>query len=317
MLLDFGRLLLGGLGLYFGAEWLISSAAALARRLGVPPLAVGMTIVAYGTSAPELTVSVAAALEGSSAIALGNVIGSNIANIGLILGITALMSPPLVEATIIRREVPVLFLSALAVPVVMWDGVLGRVEGSLLIAGAIAFTIFALRTAKQDPAFEVEVEQEEKEIEGSGSPLKLAAVGLAGLGVLVAGGDFFVDGAVGLARAFGMSERIVGLTIVAVGTSLPEMAASLVATLRGHSSIAIGNVVGSNIFNVLFILGATAMVKPITGSLAEMRLDIAAMLVMTVAAALFLRSARHIVRAEGAALVAGYALFIGLLVAGG
>jgi cation:H+ antiporter len=317
MLLDLGMLVIGIVLLYFGAEWLVEGSAGLARSMGVRPLVVGLTVVAYGTSAPELVVSLLASLEGRSAIALGNVVGSNIANIGAILGVTALISPPRVEPTLIRRELPVLVASALLVPLFLLDGGISRLEGTLLLAGAVGFTLLTLRLAKEipvsAPTLRTEVRAEVEAEAATGSRPKL--VGLSGVGLvgLVAGGKLFVDGASAVALALGMSERVVGLTIVAVGTSLPEMAASVVAALRGHSSIAIGNVVGSNIFNVLLILGGAAVANPIAGTLSGLRLDMAVLMGFSLAAVLLMRGARHVSRVEGGLLVASYAAFLGVL----
>ncbi len=313
-MLDVLRVLGGGLFLYLGAEWLVRGAAGLARALGVRPLIIGLTVIAYGTFAPELVVSMVAALDGKPAIALGNVIGSNIANLGLILGATALLAPPRVDATLIRREVPLLLFSALAIPVLLFDGVVSRIEGALLVATALGFTYLAVRsargTAPADAALRAEVREEVAEEAPTGSKAKLLGLSVLGLGGLVAGGKVFVDGAVGIALTLGMSERMVGLTIVAVGTSLPELAASLVAARRGHAALAVGNVVGSNIFNVLLILGATALARPIEGSLSVLRNDLIALAVVTVMGAVFLRGDRVLSRIEGSVLVAGYAAFL-------
>lgn len=316
MAMDLGALLLGGVLLYFGAEWLVKGAAGLAGSFGVKPLVIGLTVVAYGTSMPELVVSAAAALEGRGAIAIGNVVGSNIANIGLILGVTALISPPAVDGALIRRELPALLATTALLPLLLLDGVVSRVEAALLLLGALAFTLVTLRTK---PSKGVETAATaEADAEAAGAPksqgrLALAGLGLLGLAFLVGGGKAFVDGAVGLALAVGMSERVVGLTIVAIGTSLPELAASLVAALRGHSSIAIGNVIGSNIFNVLFILGGAGSIRPIEMALSSVALDLVALAIATLMALLFMRSSRVITRLEGGFLAGSYGAFLALL----
>ncbi len=312
-----GLVLLAGLVLLVaGADWFVKGAAGLAEAFGVAPLVVGLTVVAYGTSMPELVVSAAAALDGRSAIALGNVLGSNIANIGLILGITALVSPPSVEGSIIRREVPALILAALALPFVLFNGVISRLEGGLLLLGAVVFTWVTVRFAKgasaTDPAV-AEAMEEVAEKSAHGSRLRLSAFALVGLVMLLAGGNWFVDAAVDIANTFGISERVIGLTVVAVGTSLPELAASVVAALRGHSAMAVGNVIGSNIFNVFFVLGATGSLQPIRADIGSSQLDIAMMLAFTLLAALLLRGARRISRVEGGVLVVCYvAAMVGL-----
>lgn len=310
MIVDVLQLAAGAAMLYLGAEWLVKGAAGLALALRIPPVVVGATVVAYATSAPELTVSVAAALEGKSAITLGNVIGSNIANLGLILGLTALIAPPVVGPGLIRRELPVLLVATLLPLIFLQDGTVSRLEGVAMLLGSIAFSLWMLRAQARAPAPQQQQQHELPEADLKHGKLWLAAIGLVGLVLLVGGGKVFVDGAVAIARAAGMSERVVGLTIVAAGTSLPELAASIVAALRGHSDIAVGNVVGSNIFNVLLILGTTAVVHPVDGSLADMHIDLAALFALTIFAVVALRTGRKIQRWEGAVLLAGYVAFI-------
>jgi len=311
LLLPIGLLILGGAMLYFGAEWLVKGAAGLATALGVSSLVVGLTVVSYGTSAPELAVSVLASLEGSSDIALGNVIGSNIANIGLILGVTALISPPLADASLVRRELPVMLLATLALPVVLWDGVLGRIEATVFVLGSVVFTYGAFKWSKhQQPSnSEVVADQDTP----AGSSWVLVGLVVLGLGMLFSGGKVFVSGAVRLALQVGMSERTVGLTVVAIGTSLPELAASLVAALRGHSAIAIGNVVGSNIFNLLLVLGAAGLVLPIHASMRVIWLDFAFVAALSLACAFSLRRARTVGRPEGALYLLAYVGFLAVL----
>lgn len=317
--LDLLRLVLGGVLLYFGAEWLVKGAASLAAAFRVKPLVIGMTVVAYGTSAPELTVSVAASLEGKGQIALANVIGSNIANLGLILGLTALISPPKVESGLIRREIPVLVLSALLPVGLLYDGTIDRIDAFALVAGAIAFTFWMLRAAKgpsTQTASSAAADAEKAGAPGGKGKLWMAVVAATGLLLLIGGGKVFVDGAVGVATHVGMSERVVGLTIVAIGTSLPELAASLVAVLRKQSGIAVGNVVGSNIFNVLLILGSAGLVRPIEASLRALRLDMGMLVGMTLLGATAIRVERDISRIEGALLIIGYVAFLIALAAG-
>lgn len=311
-------LLAGGGLLYLGAEWLVKGSAGLAQTFGVPPIVIGLTVVAYGTSAPELVVTLIAAAEGRGAIALGNVIGSNVANIGLILGLTALVRPPAVESGLIRRELPILLLGTGLVPALLWNDEVSRLEGAMLLTGAVAFTLFTVKLARQvTPRSKIDAEaREEVRVEAaSGARAKLAMFAAVGLGTLVAGGKLFVDGASGLALDLGMSERLIGLTIVAIGTSLPELAASLVAALGGHSELAVGNIVGSNIFNILLVLGGSALVRPISESFAANRIDLAALVVVTAIGTLTMRGERVISRVEGALLVAIYAGFIALVAA--
>ncbi len=315
LVLDIGRLLFGGTVLYLGAEWLVKGSAGLARSFGVKPLVIGLTVVAYGTSAPELAVSSSAILKGSSAFVYGNVIGSCVANLALILGITALISPPSVDGRLIRRELPVLIASVIAVPLVLLDGKLVWWEAAILLSIAVVFTVVTLWGAATEHENIPTAQEAEEQAEVSGAPTgegkaRLGIITVVGLGLLVGGGDLFVDGATGVALSLGMSERMVGLTIVAIGTSLPELAASLVAALRGYSSLAVGNVIGSNIFNIFLILGIVGLIRPVEGDLATMRLDLLFLAGITLLAVLFMRGSRKISRAEGGVLLVGYAAFV-------
>lgn len=319
-MLDVLRLAFGLVLLYFGAEWLVGGAAGLARSMGVSALLIGLTVVAYGTSAPEIVVGVQAALADHPDIALGNVVGSNIANIGLILGLTALVSPPRVDGVLPRREVPFLVATAAVVPVLLLDGQVAWWEGATLLAVAIIYTVWMVRASPRQVAeahaaagATARAADEAGAPSPTGSRARMAAIALAGLGGLVVGGDVFVGGATGVARTIGMSERLVGLTIVAVGTSLPELATSLIAARKGHSDIAVGNVIGSNIFNVLLCLGAAAALGSVGAPLATMQWDLAVLIGLTIAAAAMMRTARTISRREGAFLVAAYVAYITLL----
>jgi cation:H+ antiporter len=317
---------LGGLMLYFGAEWLVGGAAGLARSFGVRPLVVGLTVVAYATSAPEIVVSGRAALAGRGALALGNVIGSNLANVGLIVGTVALVHPPRVHGDAATRDVPVLVVSTVLLGLVLADGVATRWEGAALLLGALGYTLWMLRSARPAKAGLAVIEEAAKNLEereadaqAAGAPrvrgrVGLAALALVGLGVLVGGGDLFVRGASALATRFGVSERVIGLTIVAVGTSLPELATSFVAARRGHSEIAIGNVLGSNIFNILLVLGLSAAVADIRTSLDGLTFDLAALAGVTLLGAVFMRSARQVSRTEGAVLLLCYVGYLITLV---
>jgi len=317
-IVDVLHLLIGGLLLYFGAEWLVKGSAGLARSFGVKPLVVGLTVVAYGTSAPELAVSSAAILDNSSGVVLGNVFGSCVANMALILGITAVMSPPSVDGRLIKRELPVLLLAVAACPLVLLDGVIVWWEAAVLLAVAVAFTVFTLFVSSTDTSEPVETATddavEEYEPADGDTKLKLALTTLVGLAMLVGGGDFFVDGARGLAKTFGMSDPLIGATVVAIGTSLPELAASIVAALRGYSSLAVGNVVGSNIFNVFLILGTVGLIRPIYGPIGDYKMQLGFLVGVTLLGVLFMRGTRRVSRTEGILLLGAYASFIGVLV---
>ncbi len=305
-----GASLLGALLLYVGAEGLVRGAAGLALRLGVRPLLIGLTVVAYATSTPELVVSTAAAWRGSSDIALGNVVGSNIANIGFILGLTALIAPPRSDGSMARRELWVLALGTALLPLILLDGTVGRAEGAALVLGAVAFTWLTVRWSRRTPAGHDPMSDALAEAARGRPSARLVGLSVGGLLLLIGGGELFVRGAVNLAAAFGVSERLVGLTVVAVGTSLPELAASVVAAVRGHSELAIGNVIGSSIFNGLLILGVAALVQPVAGDLTVMRVDLLALAWMTVLAMVMLRKPRVVTRAEGVLLLASYAAFL-------
>ncbi len=311
--LDVGKLLLGGFVLYLGAEWLVRGAAGLALAYGVKPLVIGLTVVAYGTSAPELAVSGAAMIDEKSAIVLGNVIGSCIANIAMILGLTALIKPPEVDPRLIRREVPLLLLSVAVVPLILLDDVIRWYEAAVLCGGSVFFTIWALKSEGSPNIPELEELEEVAEAGGApggGGKLRLYAITAGGLGLLLGGGEIFVDGAVGVALAAGMSERVVGLTIIAVGTSLPELAACVVAALRGHSEIAVGNVVGSNIFNIFLILGVVPFINPVHAPLSALSVDLYFLAGVTLFGAFVMRGDRRVTRVEGALLMAAYVGFV-------
>ncbi len=306
--------------LYLGAEWLVGGASGLALHVGVPSLIVGLTVVAYGTSAPEVVVGIQAAAAGHGAIALGNVVGSNLANLGLILGFSSLVRPARVDGALRRRELPVLGLATLAVPLVLADGQLGWTECVVLLQGAVGYTgwmVLASRSVTDVALATRAAEATAEATETVAPPRRLAwlVVGcLAGLTLLVVGGSVFLKGATAMAARFGMSDRLIGLTIVAVGTSLPELATSLIAAWRGHSDIAVGNVVGSNIFNVLLCLGAVGLCGPIPVPVAALWPDLLAMGGLTVLALIYLRTDRLLRRWEGATLLAGYGLYLGGLI---
>jgi len=322
IVLDFFMLGGGGLLLYFGAQWLVAGAAGLARSVGVSGLTIGLTVVAYGTSTPEVIVGMQAALAGHSDIALANVLGSNIANLGLILGLAAILRPARIDGTLFRRELPLLVASALVVPLLLLDGQVQRWEGIALMTVATLYTAWMVHSSRKATGGAVMaaiVTADAADAAGAPSPrggrARLAAIAVGGLAVLIVGGQLLVEGAVGAAYKIGLSERIVGLTIVAVGTSLPELVTSIIATRRGHTDIAVGNVIGSNIFNVLLCLGGASVVGRVGAPLEAVALDVGAMIAFTLVGTVMMRSGRTVTRIEGIILVLGYAAFLTLLVA--
>lgn len=302
--MDWLFLLIGLAGLFLGGEALVRGAVGVARRLAIPPLLIGLTVVGFGTSTPELLVSVDAALRGAPDIAIGNIVGSNIGNILLIVGLAALVWPIRVMGSTLRRDTGVMMAAALALVPMFWMGVMGRGAGALLVAGLVAYLLWAYRYPGEDASEEAPAAQ---------GPLWMSLIWVAvGLGALMLGARFLVDGAVNIARGYGISEAFIGLTIVAIGTSLPELATSLVAALRRQSEIAIGNIVGSNIFNVLGILGVTALIAPIPVAGRFLMLDLPVMILVSglLTALLLLRP--QIGRGAGVLLLLGYAAYLWL-----
>lgn len=264
-LMTFVYLIAGLALLTAGAEALVHGAARLAARFGIPPLVIGLTVVAFGTSTPEMAVSVQSASGGQGDIAVGNIIGSNIFNVLMILGLSALVIPLRVSRQLIRLDVPIMIGASLLAWLLAVDQSYGRLDGVLLFAGILAYTAFQVRNGLNAKAngesneFEVEYG---KRVEGGLSLLGHLALVVLGLALLVWGSSLLVDGAVTLARALGLSELVIGLTIVAAGTSLPELATSVMAAFKGERDIAVGNIVGSNLFNLLAVLGLAALVAP-------------------------------------------------------
>lgn len=318
MYLDFGMVAAGLVLLFLGGEGLVRGSVAIATRLGISKLVVGMVIVGFGTSAPELVVSLQAALAGSPDIALGNVIGSNIANILLILGIAALLTPLANEDGGIKREALVMLLAAAALVAALWYGELNRLIGIVLLAGlAVHLTLAFLKERRsradiaEGAAPEGAHKHEADEVTDIPLKLPLAILAtLAGLGLLVAGAELMVEGSTAIARTFGVSEAVIGLTIVAVGTSLPELATAIVAAIRRHSDVVLANIVGSNIFNVLAILGITATIAPIGVSERFLLIDGPIMLVVTLLAFVILLRARTVSRLIGGGFLAAYCGYI-------
>ena len=309
-------ILTGFVALYFGAEWLVKGSTAMALRLGLPPLLVGLTVVAYGTSSPEMVVSVVAALDGEGDLAIGNVVGSNILNIALILGLTALIVPLKMEFQLLKFDTPVMIGVSVLFLWMFRDFRIDRWEGAVLVAVAVIYTIVNIKLAKRTATKEVEAEYSvEVGHRAAGtalSPARIALLILGGLAVLVAGSRAFVIGASDLARMWGVSEALIGLTIVSIGTSLPELASSLLAAFRKQADIAVGNVIGSNMFNILGIAGVSSLVKPIHAPGIQMT-DLHVMIGLSVLLLVVAWSGFRIRRWEGAVLLAGYAGYLAWL----
>lgn len=293
--------------LYYGGELLVNGAIRLAQGFGISPLIIGLTVVAFATSAPELAATLTAALQGAPDIAIGNALGSNVANLGLILGLSALLSPLTVKSSFIRREVAFMVLVTIMLYPLFANGAVSRVEGGFLV---LLLGTFLYGLLREPGAAETQAVKED----GKERPLFFAALAvLAGLGLLVGGAQMLVTGASDLARAAGVPERVIGLTLVALGTSLPELATSLVAARRREADIVLGNVVGSNIFNLLCVLGFTALVHPIAVAPQALALDFWVMLGITLVVLVMLLIGRSLTRLEGAILLSiylGYVTFL-------
>jgi cation:H+ antiporter len=312
---------LGLVALVAGAEMLVRGASRLAFSFGVSPLVVGLTVVAFGTSAPELAVSVNAVASGQVDIALGNVVGSNIFNVLFILGLAAVITPLVVAAQIIRQEVPIMIAVTLLLLVLAWDGTISRSDGAILCGLLLVYVVFLIWQARwQTQATKQEYAEwlAEEHADGAGAweraQRKLAvqlALIVAGLVLLVLGSGWLVDAAVAFARWAGVSELVIGLTIVAAGTSLPEVAASLIASIKGERDIAVGNVVGSNIFNILGVLGAAAVLSPVPLPVAQaiMTFDNWVMLAVAFACLPVFVTGRIIARWEGVVFLGYYAAY--------
>ncbi len=304
-------LLILGLGLLIvGAELLVRGASRLASAFGISPLVIGLTVVAFGTSSPEMAVSVMSAYEGQADLAVGNVVGSNIFNVLFILGLSAVITPLLVSRQLIRLDVPIMIGISVLLLLLTLDGSINRLDAALLFAGIISYTAFQIYQSRREKKASVD----EETIEKPHTPLQwLINIGfvLGGLALLVIGSNWLVDGAVFIAQRFGVSELIIGLTIVAAGTSLPEVATSVIASIRGQRDIAVGNVVGSNIFNILAVLGLSGLVSPasIAVSASALQFDIPVMVAVALACLPIFFTGRVIARWEGFVFLAYYIIY--------
>ena len=312
-------LVLGGLAaLVFGGDWLVRGSVSLARSVGIPPLVIGLTLVGFGTSTPELVTSLQAASVGAPGIAVGNVVGSNIGNILLILGLTALLRPVLVDPAAFRRDGSVMLIATLLAVGAVMAGTMGRGAGALFLAVLLVYLVGTIVYERRRATAAAAVYEGEADLVALApdSSLKAAGLAIAGLIVVILGARLLVSGAVALAEAAGISETVIGLTIVAIGTSMPELVTSIVAVRRGEGEVAFGNVVGSNIFNILGILGITALVSPLAIPPEIIRFDIWVMLAATLVMMLFAVTGWRVGRREGAIMLAGYGLYLAVLLTG-
>lgn len=322
MLISLLFCLAGFLLLFFSAEWLVKGSSSLAKNMGITPIVIGLTVVAFGTSAPELVVSLISAMEGKSMMAIGNVIGSNICNIALVLGLSAVFQPIVCSGEVVKREIPVMMGISLFLLLLSWNSVIGRIEGAILFSGVIAYTIMNYKIAmrktsiqEQEDALNYEADLNEIGYVGSrGKQILLIVVGIAGVAI---GAQLIVDSAGKIMTVLGVSEKFISLTLVAFGTSLPELTTSVVAAIRKEMDISIGNLLGSNVFNILSVLGASSLVSPIIieGGFIESGLiiDYLVMMFTSFIPWIMMRKDHTINRFNGATLLfcyAGYLIYL-------
>lgn len=301
--------LIGLVALYFGGEGLVRGASNLARMLGISPMVIGLTVVAFGTSSPEFLVGIMAALQGSSDIVIGNIVGSNISNIALILGVAAILCPIAINIKLVRVEVPIMIFLSLLLYALAWGLSIGRLEGGFLFAAIIAFVVYSYYAARKEP---YKSEAGYEEIKKNGSYLKQAVFLILGLVGLIVGARLLVDSAISLAQMFGISELIIGVTAVAIGTSLPELSTSIVAALRKEQDIIVGNIIGSNIFNI-GILGLISVIRPVTVEPSLLRFEFPVMIFFTILILPLMRTGFRVSKKEGLVLLILYAVFLFLL----
>lgn len=311
-----GNIAIGLFLLLIGGELLVRGAVAVAKALGVSPLLIGLTLVGFGTSTPELVTSVTAALNGSPGIAVGNVVGSNTANILFILGLSAVIYPLAVNPKGFSRDAMVLAASALACMGVVLYGRMGAAIGIIFIVSLFAYIVYVYRQEKiaPDEAAIVAEHRSDDARPGSKNMLISLAMAVGGIGLTIWGAGYLVDGSIALAKELGISDTIIGLTIVAVGTSMPELVTSVMAAIRKHSDVAYGNIIGSNIYNILFILGATSVIQPIDIPVQIASLDIWVMLAATALLIVFARTGITLQRWEGVVFLAAYCGYTGYLI---
>ena len=305
MLISIFSLFVGSLLLYFGAEWIIKGGVSISNKFGISKLVIGLTVVAFGTSLPELLVSLIAVFENSPSLAIGNVVGSNIANVGLVLGISALIFPISINYAPIRRDLFIYLCSCALFILFVFDGRISRFEGGFLFIGLLFYLVVCIKNPTDD--------QSDGENKLEFSMFKSAVYVLAGIFALSFGANFFVDGAIYLARFFGISEVVIGMSVVALGTSLPELATSAMAAFKKQSSISVGNIVGSNIFNILSILGITALFRPIDSPTNILNFEMPYMIAYGFVLILIAKLPQPVHRLSSGFLLLSYFLFIYLL----
>ncbi|OKH75853.1 sodium:calcium antiporter [Mycobacterium sp. SWH-M5] len=325
----------GLVALAFGSEMMVRGGAQMASRMGISPIVVGLTVVSIGTSLPELAVGVTAAVEGSGALAVGNIAGTNIVNLLFILGLSALLRPLAIQHRTLRLDLPAMAVAAVLFWVLSVDGTLSRVDGAILLCSAIAYTVVVVRSARSEtrdlvdeyasayrgqgyqgePIGDDETPAHQAELRRTGGLVRHVAMTVVGITIVVVGAEWLVDGAVGIAREFGVSDALIGLTIVAIGTSAPELVTTIVSTMRGERDIAIGNLLGSSVYNIVLILGVTCLVPgqglPLTSNLVW--IDIPVMVAATLILIPVFFSGRRVHRAEGAAMVVVYLAYLTVL----
>ncbi len=312
VLIQSGLFIAGLLGLSFGAEWLVKASSRIAQTLGVNPVVIGLTVVAFGTSSPELVVSLLAAIKKSGGLAIGNIIGSNIANIGLVLGLSALVSPLRVDSTIVRYELPVMIGVSLMLAVMLVDQKISSWDGIVLLLGLLGYLAYHLCKAIWGSKSN-QRKTPETGVDRNASWIEDLLFLIAGLALLLGGAHLMVRSGIDLARMLGVSEVFIGMTLVSIGTSLPELATSVFCAIRKQGDLLVGNIVGSNIFNMVCVLGIVGTVSPLSVDTGLLFFEVPVLLLFSFALLPFMRSGFILNRIEGGTLLAGYVCFIALL----
>ncbi|HUV49953.1 MAG TPA: calcium/sodium antiporter [Anaerolineae bacterium] len=321
-MLAWALFVIGLLMLYYGAEWLVKGASSLARSLGLTPMVIGLTVVAFGTSVPELVVSVISSLQQKSMIAVGNVVGSNICNIALVLGLAALFIPIKGNSSVVKRDIPIMLGISLCLLLISLNSQIGRLEGATMVGGIILYTWFNYRFAVKETKYTASKENYTAELAGGeigyiSSKAKQITLIFAGIVFVVSGAEILIDSAVKIMQVFSISEKFIGLTIVAFGTSLPELAISVVAAIRKEMDISLGNIFGSNIFNILGVLGIASLVRPILipGGFIQsgLLIDYLVMIFIGFLPWLMMRKKCMLMKKDGVVLLSGYVGYIAYL----